>query len=265
METGSDVSGTPHASTDPASTSSEPPARWQIWRGSPDLLAHVVRVAERASGGTETTIDVAVAEDHEIFSSAKDFVDGVTVDALRNFSSISITTGGLQMRIVILLRWIPREPFGFSLGDVLSSAWESEAEVAVTAAGVDAAGEREALLAVHNAIKRGGTDGTGRRRAFLLATQFAGVIGIYAAWTATIDLAPEPFLPGPLMDHDSVLLIAAGMLTSLVLGLAIGRWAYPALEVADRGETRLWRVARWFGGVAVSLAVGVLLKVAVHG
>jgi hypothetical protein len=62
-------------------------AEWHIWRGSPELLAHVMRVAERATGGpTKTAIDIAVQDDHEIFSTPQEFLDGVTLEALRNSS-----------------------------------------------------------------------------------------------------------------------------------------------------------------------------------
>jgi hypothetical protein len=254
MEIADDVASA-HASTQ---------ARWHIWRGSPELLAHVIRVAERASGGVDTSIDVAVADDHEVFVTAKDFVGFVTLDALRHFSSIAISTSGPRMRISILLQWTPTDE-------------DHDAEVTITADGVDADDEHEALAAVHRAIKRGGTDGERRRTAFLSATRGGMVVAVVVAYLVMVVVAPAYVALIPLFGPalaEIMASLASGPVSTLVMGLggaiavgvglAIGKWAYPALEVAERGETRLWRVARGFGGVAVTLAVAIFLKLVVH-
>ena len=144
-------------------------ARWHVWRGSPELLAHIVRVAERACGGTETEIRVAVADDQEVFTSPSDFVRDVTRDALRHFSSIAIDSRGPTMSISITFRWTGERPdsgdWDLFTGWFKSITWSGrDAEITVSAHGVDAAREREALKTVHNAIKRGGTDRFDQRR-----------------------------------------------------------------------------------------------------
>jgi hypothetical protein len=191
-------------------------------------------------------------------------VTEVTLDALRRFSSISIETSGPAMKIVIVLRW--------TRGD----KEKHDADVTITAEGVDAAGEREALDAVHNAIKRGGTDREGRRRRFMALTQIATGVAFGVGSIALIIIAREYSVLIPVIGpsvasflewagdtlQSSVLAFTGAF--SAIVGVAVGRWAYPALEVAERGETRLWRVARWFGGIAVTSAVAIFLKVALH-
>ena len=213
---------------------------WHIWRGSPELLAHVIRVAERASGGTETVINVAVADDQEVFSSPSDFVTNVTLDALRHFSSIAILTSGPDMSISIVLRWTrapEARPWTTGTGQ--------DAEIVVSAHGVDSGQEREALMAVHNAIKRGGTDRDGQRQAFMVGIQALAVVLIMAAFVAILFLAyggRSADLIAEISTSDNLLNLVFSALIlvtpATALGVMVGRWAYPSLEVAERGETQ---------------------------
>ena len=251
--------------------------RWHIWRGSPELLAHVVRVAERASGGAETEIKVAVVDDVETFSSPSDFVRDVTRDALRHFSSIAINSRGPSMSVSITLRWTGEGPNTegnewFLWLSLLT--WSGEdAEVIVSADGVDSAKEREALEAVRNAIKRGGADRFDQRRAFLFGIQIVAIAAFIASALAVIFLTTGTNLlaegiPVLVSERENFISMGAIFLALLTLatlcGAAVGLWAYPSLEVAERGETRLWRVARWLGGIAVTLAVAVVIKLVAH-
>jgi hypothetical protein len=241
-------------------------ARWHVWRGSPELLAHVARVAERASGGTETAIRVAVADDEEVFSSPSDFVRDVTLDALRHFSSIAIVSRGPRMSVSITLRWTGERPdtkdWDPYAGWLTWITWSGrDAEVIVSADGVDSAKEREALDAVHNAIKRGGTDRFDQRRAFLIGIQIAAVVVFIAAFLVVVFLTTGNILVEAPSELSGMVPVFLGLMSlATVLGVTVGRWAYPSLEVAERGETRLWRVARWFGGTAAGLAVAVAIK-----
>jgi hypothetical protein len=251
---------------------------WRVWRGSPELLAHVARVAERASGGTDTKITVAVADDEEIFPSSSDFVRDVTLDALRHFSSIAIVSKGPSMSVSITLRWTGERPelsgdWNLYLGWLSWITWSGQdAEVIVSADGVDSASEREALEAVHNAIKRGGTDRFGQRRAFLISIQVVAIVVLIATALAVVYLATGRNLladgigPAFSISEMQEQMVTVGAVTLILLSLAticgvtVGRWAYPSLEVAERGETRLWRVARWSGGIAVTVAIAVVIK-----
>src|SRR4051794_5547054 len=74
--------------------------QWGYWRGTPLLLAHGIRVMERAIKDethfpVECRIDVSVDDDHEHFSSASDFLEHITEDALRRFSRVDINVGTL--------------------------------------------------------------------------------------------------------------------------------------------------------------------------
>lgn len=60
------------------------------WWGAPDLLAHIISVAvaglERCGvANPPVAIDVTVGNDIEHFTSSRDFLDSVTVDALRHW------------------------------------------------------------------------------------------------------------------------------------------------------------------------------------
>ena len=253
--------------------------RWHLWRGSPELLAHVIRVAERASAAVNTHVSVSVAGDEEVFSSASEFVRDVTPDALRHFSSISILARGESVSISISLRWTKDGPeageWEPTLGWLTWITWSGkDAEVLVSAMATDEASKHAALTAVHNAIRRGGTDRFDERRAFLVAIQVAAVCAFIAALLA-LTFVTTGSLPWPLSsastppsasDLANVPYILLSILSvGTALGLVVGRWAYPSLEVAEGGETRLWRVARWFGGIAASIAVAVIIKLVTNG
>ena len=96
-DTPADTAAVPDEGETPAQVGSA--QTWPVWRGSPELLAHVIRVAERACEATETTIDVEVRGDNEVFTSADDSIAHVTPDALRHFSSLSVDTSGENMAI----------------------------------------------------------------------------------------------------------------------------------------------------------------------
>jgi hypothetical protein len=224
-----------------------------MWRGSPELLAHTVRVAERASGGaTRTAIDVAVQDDHELFFSPKEFVDNVTVDALRHFKSIEISVQGATMAIWMLLEW--------------KGTYARYGSVIVACHGVDSAAEEEAVEGIYNAVKRGGADHLRRQEWFRIAVQFGFSILAFVAYLAAgVLLTTGPLstikVPSPWGDVlVGVSAFAVGVGAVFGGGL-LGRWAYPSLEVAERGETRLWRSGRWLGGITASLLVAVLLQV----
>lgn len=234
---------------------------WRMWRSSPELLAHTVRVAERVTDAVETTIDVAVRDDHERFASPKEFVEDVTIDALRNFNSIAIRVRGPKMTAAIGLDWLE--------GD-------NKAQVVATAAGGEAFAEQvgAALTAICRAIERGGTHRKWTQRFFQVGVQalfFVAfmVIGLAAfillAYTPIPGwLASTPFAPLGTDDGLSVIVGgAAGVLAVAGGGVAavwFGRRAYPSLEVAEGGQTRLQRASRRLGAFFVASAITIALK-----
>jgi len=226
---------------------------WFIWRGSPELLAHTIRVAQRATGGaTGTVIDVAVQDDHELFFSPKEFVDNVTLDALRHFKSIEISVNGPNMSVWMLLEW--------------KGTYARWGSVIVACDGVDSAADEEAVTRIHNAVKRGGTEHLRRQEWFRMGVQFGfSVLGLVAYSAVGVLLTNGPLstikMPSPWGDVLVIVSSIAFGAGAVVGGILLGRWAYPSLEVAERGETRLRRSARWLGGLTATLVVAVVLQV----
>jgi hypothetical protein len=54
------------------------------------------------------------------------------------------------------------------------------------------------------------------------------------------------------------------MVMGLAIGAVLGIWAYPSLEIARGGETRLWRVGKVVWGLALGLA-GTAIGKAIFG
>ncbi|HEY6571006.1 MAG TPA: hypothetical protein VIZ22_11980 [Candidatus Limnocylindrales bacterium] len=231
---------------------------WRMWRGSPELLAHAIRVAERVTGATETFVDVTVRNDHELFASSKEFLDDVTVDALRNFTAIRATVRGREVKVDIRLEWL---------------AGDNNAQVVATASGPREFPEREAeaLTAIHHAIERGGTHRERTQRLFQWSVQalfLAAFFLISVAAYLLVSISPIPgWLAGtplaPLASEEGLTTIVTSIcvLVSATLAVWFGRRAYPSLEVAEGGETRLWRHGRKLGGFVVASAITIGIAV----
>jgi hypothetical protein len=91
---------------------------WKFWRGSPQLLDHIVRLATRSVATATDTEDVPIEilvsteGDEETFASLEEFADRVTPEALRRFTFMSFTIGGdldLCVRFSLMRRPRPRE------------------------------------------------------------------------------------------------------------------------------------------------------------
>ncbi len=267
--------------------------RWRSWRGSPELLAHVARVAARCAsltaaqvrrlaeeyenlnatlgekrvqsalltfpiepnsnsgdeGQATCMIDVEVDGDHEMFASARDFVHDVTIDALRRFASIQIDVVGPEMHVVVRLQ---RPQKVFKPDDLIK--YEG---VTLEVLGRSPLAVEAAVSAMTAALKRGGARagrGEGYYRRLQAASGAAFGVAVIFVTTFTYYLV----LKDP--EFSSVLVIAFPLV--LIAVAVAGFWAYPALEVAPRGETRIWRLTKVMGGLALGLVATALGRVA---
>jgi hypothetical protein len=80
--------------------------RWTLWRGSPELIAHVARVSGRAvtdeaGDQPQISIIVEVGEDEELFNAPESFAEAVTKEALHRFTRIIIEAEGHEQIVVV--------------------------------------------------------------------------------------------------------------------------------------------------------------------
>ncbi len=218
------------------------------WRGSPDLLAHVARVALRyaaADGPADCMIDfeVAVAEtipsDHEIFSSPNEFVASVTQEALRRFKVVHISVVGKALAIDVTLRRDPRP-----------RSWSSEDEVILVVRGEEEWSVDDVFVGMNAAMVRASW-GAPSWTQFGIASfgGFAGAGGI----ASVLIILNAPYLV--------TLAVAFGalILSGFVTGLSM-MWIYPSIEVAPSGQTNLARLAKVIGPLIATLVIGAIAK-----
>ncbi len=222
---------------------------WNLWRGSPELLAQVARAALRATAHDmeappRCLIDIEVAGDHEVFTSPSDFTAQATREALRDFRRIRVQATGEALTVTVNWSW--------------SRAWWAtgrgkDAEVILEVAGPDEKSIEVALAAVRPSIERGGTK---RARPQL-------AIGLALAWGLAA-LVVAAVVNGLYLLEARADVIAWGgagvSVLGCVLGLVGGSWVYPSLEVAPAGQTRLWRTIKFVVPVVVTLIVSGIAK-----
>jgi hypothetical protein len=255
-----DLPEEPQVADEVAGTSEARVESWTFWRGSPELLGHVARVAEREAasydrGQTTCMIDVEVAGDHEIFWSPRDFVETVTREALQRFNSITIEARGDALQIVVRFLW--RRPWWHpvSFRDVLmvdpSQDGDTSVKVVASVLGESPTKVDLAQAALRAAILRGGADDGPRSLVpFLVLVMTFSLIVVGTMSFAFLALSTVPTGPPALM-------IAA---VGGIVGVVFTSWAYPSLEVAAKSETRLWRLARYLGTATGSLLVAAIAK-----
>jgi hypothetical protein len=214
---------------------------WHYWKGSPELFAHAVRAAgdyvtEGDGDGPTTRIDVHVRGDREAFSSADGFLANVTTEALRGFDRIEVEVSGDDLHA----RW--------SLGKVghwWKPARRHDADVVLEVSGRTDAQVGKALDAIAKAVARG----VPRWDLSYLVGVAIGLVAMAVGYSGAYLLEV----------HESIRLTTAAAIFAgaSVPGVVWGAWLIPALEVAPRGQSRLRRVVRVLGGIALSvLAAG---------
>jgi hypothetical protein len=226
--------------------------RWNSWRGSPHLLAHIARVALRYAAedgrSAHCTIDFEVDEDHEIFSSPEEFVATVTREALRRFTEVHISVVGKALTINVTLR---RSALWYERGV------GSPAERILVVRGEEEPSVEDALAAMRVAMRRAGPPGKwGPREKGDALASVAG-LAVSAGILSALFLLDVP-------DHVPVLVfyvicVPLGLLT--FGGTFLGQsWIYPSIEVAASGQTNLSRVVKSVGPLIATLVVGAIAK-----
>jgi len=216
---------------------------WGYWRGSPELLAQVARVAQRCAtrdaNRPECLIVVEVAGDRELFSSPSEFVQNVTREALRRFKRIEIVTKSEFINIQVALAW--RRPWW-------KPGFGSDAEVILIVRGTSELEVEATFNQMRAAIKRGGTDGA---VPLALVTNTVIVLTVTAVVAGTISAL---YLLGQSEQTIELASVGVGLL-GFVIGALWGTWEYPALEVAPPGQTNLWRAVKFIGPLVGSAVV----------
>ncbi|MEJ7570429.1 MAG: hypothetical protein WKF41_19470 [Gaiellaceae bacterium] len=220
---------------------------WHFWHGTPELFAHIVRTAERATSvvdsATTTVIDVCIADDHETFDSPASFTELVTIDALRHFTSMSAVVTAGASRSEIVLRWT-RPWWAIGVG--------KDADVVLEVRGTDGEVEARHML-IRRAILRGGT----QREAIQVVMAFllAGAGGTAAAAL----VLSGGYLLGVGGSETLLAALSVGGI-GWILGVYWGTWAYPSIEVAPIGQTNLRRLVRVVGPVLLTVILAGITK-----
>ena len=226
-------------------------ASWNFWRGTDLLLAHVIRVAtgqaEEGQGAqAHCLIDIEVADDHEIFGGANEFLADVTEEALGKFRSIRLDVRAPDLHVELVMQW--RRPWWHPGKKWYSSAPSSlDAEVSLRVSGRDAARVQASMHAVSSALTRGTQTGTTHQGLVagvvsFLVTAAVGVVGIL------------PYIFGLPLAVSAVI---SGVTLLPLFGVAMvcSAWVLPSLEVSRAGRTRLRKTLKVIGGPAAAIIV----------
>jgi hypothetical protein len=233
----------------------EKPFEWDNWRGSPDLLAHVARVALRyaAEDGQSAScvIDFEVAQDHEIFSSPNEFVASVTREALRKFTDVHISVASKPLAIDVTLR---------RLAPWWRRGTASDAGVILLVHGEEEASVEDAFAGMRMAIRRGVTESEPppAYRGFFIAV-FGGMAALAGLVSALILL--NVFPPDLVFGG----LTACAFLLGFFVVLPWVNWIYPSIEVAPSGQMNLSRFLKLVSPITATLVVGAIAKLLYGG
>ena len=214
---------------------------WDYWCGSPELLAHLARVALRAAsaaGYTATcTIDVEVAGDHEIFDGPDAFLAGVTKEALHGFRVIDISVAGADLLVTVRLAWRRRSNAGPP---------ERDADAILTVSSDREEVSAQVFAACRPAVVRGT-----RYRHVL---QSETLIGVAFGLAVAVSVGSALYLLG--QPFEGVLVTGAVIGgVGILVGVLWGAWLSPSLEIAAFHQTRLWRTIRIVGPITGALVV----------
>lgn len=222
---------------------------WHFWRGSPELLAHVARLAaevvsEDDAAQTKLLIDLQMGDDHEKFASPTQFLSEVTPEGLRHFSSIEITAEGDQLKAGVRLAWT--RPWW-------KPGTSKDADVRLRVTGDDEERRNRAAEILRAAIKRGKTKGEVTQAVIGLALTYLFTAGLIAAFASFL------FLLKVSADVIGLVSLIAGIV-GVIAGTVFGTWAYPSLEVAKVGHGNFGRLIRFGGPLIVAFVLTGLAK-----
>jgi hypothetical protein len=220
------------------------------WHGTPELFAHIVRIlasvtSEENSARDTLLIDVQVHEDHERFTSADEFLQNVTLEALRSFTRIDVKASSQLGQVHLVLRW--RRPWW-----ALGKGKDSVVELGVTGSDpnwIDSS--RRTVLA---ATSRGWNKYRNNSiREFITAFCVGIVVGV--TFLVVIYLFFESF-------GGTVLLVAfaASYIISAVVTMFYAAWLVPSLEIAPKGSSNLRRIIKTIGPVIAAIIIAGITK-----
>jgi hypothetical protein len=219
---------------------------WKRWRSSPALLAHVATVIEDAVDltlrGSEFRIEAWISDsrcegfDVEAFATPEEFKANVTLEALRHFAFLFVNAKDPTLSIEL------------KLGRVKPGARlkvESKDDPARVGSVV-----RDVSAAIIRGVP-----------AWYITVMFffsVAAVTVAAAISANY-LINTPSKWAQHIVHDTVLrnILSA---TPGALYVLLFLFARPIVEVADIGQTRLWRMVRIFGPVVAGVIVSAIAK-----
>lgn len=224
---------------------------WDGWRGSKDVFAHVVSVglssiADRTAGPAKCRIDVEVGDDHEVFSSPREFREEVTLEGLRRFPNVSAEMTSGSLKALIELRWL-RPWWKVGRGNDAKALLHVEGP---TSPDVSVVYEK-----LYAALRRGQLSQSSPR-SFIIGFVWGAVLN--AIFSGTIAMIAY------LLDFSETIVIvslSASYLILLVPGSLWLSWACPSLEVAPYRQSNAWRLLKVGGPVVGSIMVTGVTKV----
>jgi len=216
---------------------------WKAWRGSPEHVAQIARVSAAAvnAEGSGVRIAVEVPPYSETFTSVEAFKKNLSPEAVRDAKRIFIRAEGAVLRADIKFRMGARKQVALL---IRSANGPGDPEIANVTRKIRPAIER-------GRVRRGDSTVVG---VLVIFIQLAA-LG-FAAWflvlaTKAVDLPDWAFI--------AVLIVWFIVGIAIIVGYAIlADWVRPEVEVAELGQTRLWKFAKlagpWLAGI---IAAGV--------
>jgi hypothetical protein len=234
---------------------------WGLWRGSVDLVLHVVKTAADSVSTVTGNDDVPVwlivgmEYDQELFRSIDDFRTSVTPEALRKFKWIDVRVGVPSIWVQVL--WSRQKP-GAALWArffwFLQKPGTYRPAVQLTVAAEDPKVGAESVesiaLTVGVALQRGFHSWDVRWRSPLGLSLVACVL-----WVAVLFAALQfSFVREIQSDAAEIAFLTVSLLLPFALLVFVHEWVLPVVEVAPKGQTRVARVRT----AVITLALGLI-------
>jgi hypothetical protein len=222
---------------------------WWAWRGSPELLVRVVRVADECVsdyvGGSAVLMrfSVKVGEDSEEFTSIDAIREFITPDALRNFDEIDLHVGDGSWPPWITVR-ISREGRIIRSGSVWLTVESGHSAI------TDAVYQKMTAV-LNRGSKRGNT--------LINKALFSGAMRFVFPFLLLLIIVSLEFLffgiLALLRVDSSWVAIPIAIVFLLLFGVAFNLILLDRVEVIPAGETPLQRATR----VAVTVIIGLVI------
>jgi hypothetical protein len=218
--------------TDPTS------AKWDQWRGTPEHIAQIARVAKDEIGGNGVlTCKIAVGRPayREVFDSPEAFREGLKPEALGDCKTITVVVSNGRLAARARFKLATRKK---KAGVILRVAAQEDGDPRLP----------HVARKVRAAIDRGHVPSS---------EKYILVVIVYAAYFAVG--ASLDVLVGDRVSLPTLGSYASGAIL-LAVGFGVANWLRPAVEVALLRQSRLWRVVKVVGPVVLTVVVGALAK-----